>query len=82
VEFKLEVGAVRFSENPEEVEGLQFDAFQIALMCLSHINSTVELMKKGLQNRNRFVVGSEAYRSAVGAIIPSPNRLAPALPLG
>jgi len=45
MEFKLEGGALRATENPEEVESLKFDTFQIALMRFRHTCLTVELTK-------------------------------------
>jgi hypothetical protein len=41
VEFKLSDGTVCPRENSEEIECLQFDPFEITLMCFGHVDWTV-----------------------------------------
>jgi hypothetical protein len=48
MEFELNGGPFGARKNPEEVERLKFDPFQIALMRSSHTSSTVEQVKTGL----------------------------------
>ena len=55
MKLKFAGWAVHAAENPEQVEGFQFDAFQSAVMCSSHTSSTVDFLKKRLQNGGGFV---------------------------
>ena len=67
--MKLELagGAVNAFEELEEVKCLKVDPAQIAFVYSSHISSTVERAKTGLQNEGR-IIGTGAKRQRTGAL--------------